>query len=105
VDLTDPWSLPMYDLPAADALAAGKNFAEPDLWFVSTLSDSAWLSPRQAARALGVTTDTLARMRANGEGPPYRRLGRLIRYRWGAITGWLDAQRASPTSAAPTHSD
>jgi predicted DNA-binding transcriptional regulator AlpA len=47
------------------------------------------------ARRLGISTNTLRRMRRRGEGPPPQWFGRLIRYRWVDVEQWLDRRAAS----------
>jgi len=39
------------------------------------------LSPEALAAALGISEHTLANWRAAGQGPPYARVGDVIRYR------------------------
>lgn len=39
-----------------------------------------WLTTTQAAEHLGLKSKTLANWRAAGEGPAYRKVGRVIRY-------------------------
>ena len=43
------------------------------------------LTPREAADFLRVSTSWLAKARMRGDGPPYAKLGRSIRYREGAL--------------------
>lgn len=40
-----------------------------------------WLTPQQAAEHTGFSTGTLANWRSAGTGPPFRKVGRAIRYR------------------------
>ena len=47
------------------------------------------------ARRLGISTNTLRRMRRRGEGPPAQPFGRLIRYRWVDVEHWLDRRAAT----------
>ena len=44
------------------------------------------------AEYLGVSLPTLKRMRRDGRGPTYRRIGRLVKYRRADIDHWLDEQ-------------
>lgn len=41
----------------------------------------AYLSTKEAAQRLGMTAASLAGLRARGKGPPFVRVGKLIRYR------------------------
>lgn len=55
----------------------------------------------EAAEYLGTTVAQLARLRWEGIGPAYTRLGRSIRYRWVDIDAWVDAglvQGGNPNS-------
>lgn len=57
------------------------------------MSDTALLTPREAARRLGVAERTLRQWRTDGTGPPHVRLGgRSYRYRPADIDAWIDAQ-------------
>lgn len=49
-------------------------------------SDADLLDTVQAAELLGVSPGTLENWRAEGKGPKFRRVGRLIRYRRGDLT-------------------
>lgn len=40
-----------------------------------------YLNTRQASELTGIATVTLERWRVDGEGPPYVKLGRLVKYR------------------------
>lgn len=44
-------------------------------------SQAAYLDTRQAAELTGISTVTLERWRVDGVGPPYVKLGRLVKYR------------------------
>lgn len=41
---------------------------------------SGWLTPQQAAEWTGFAESTLATWRSRGGGPPFRKVGRMIRY-------------------------
>lgn len=43
-------------------------------------------------RILGLANITLAQQRARGEGPPFFRLGRSVRYRLGDVMAWRQAR-------------
>lgn len=54
------------------------------------------LSQKQVAVLLGVSTRTLERYRAAGEGPPYFKLGKFVRYDQTGVADWVSFhQRAS----------
>lgn len=50
-------------------------------------SDADLLDTHQAAEILGVSPGTLENWRAQGQGPKFRKVGRLVRYRRGDLTG------------------
>jgi hypothetical protein len=47
------------------------------------------LTPAQLARRLKVSESFLAKARWRGDGPPYFKIGRSVRYRWGDVLSWL----------------
>ena len=49
---------------------------------------------------IGVSPKTLANWRCQGKGPPFLKIGRLIRYRKSAILEWLSIHELSSTSAS-----
>jgi hypothetical protein len=52
------------------------------------------------ARRLKMSEKSLESWRCRGCGPPFIRVGRLIRYRWSDVEGWLDSRRMTSTSEA-----
>lgn len=63
------------------------------------------LDETEAARFLGgdanpISTRTLQRMRLAGDGPPYLKLGRLVRYRESDLRAWLDGRARNSTAQA-----
>ena len=56
------------------------------------------LSPKEAAKLLKVSTSWLAKARMNGDGPPYMRVGRSIRYSEAALLQWLKSRQRLSTS-------
>ena len=55
------------------------------------------LAPADAAVYLGLSVATLERMRASGNGPPFVKIGKSVRYARDAMDEWLreDAVRSS----------
>ena len=56
------------------------------------------LTPKDAANLLRLSDSWLAKARMRGDGPPYVKLGRAIRYREGALLQWLRSRQRSSTS-------
>jgi predicted DNA-binding transcriptional regulator AlpA len=53
---------------------------------------AALLTPQETAQFLKVSNSWLAKARMRGEGPPYVRLGRAIRYLPEAVLQWIQEQ-------------
>ena len=60
------------------------------------------LPAREAAKALGLASSTLAKLRLNGNGPVYCKLGRRVVYRTEDLEAWLETRVARDTSDADT---
>ena len=56
------------------------------------------LNTTQLAKFLGVSTQYLEIARLKGNGPPFSRVGRLVRYRRATIDAWLEAHEVRSTS-------
>lgn len=69
------------DLPA-DARAA---FPEP------------LIKAEQVAQLVGTSVGQLAQWRFHGDGPPFIKLGRSVRYRWSDVEAWLDDNTRTQT--------
>jgi predicted DNA-binding transcriptional regulator AlpA len=71
-----------------------------------TPPDRHLLSAAEAARYLGLATQTLAKMRVSGESPPYHKLGRSVVYDPADLEAWLAVRKRRSTSdrgsAAPS---
>lgn len=52
-----------------------------------------YMSPTVTSRMTGVSVKTLEAMRAQRRGPPFYRIGRLIRYRVDEVQAWIERQR------------
>jgi predicted DNA-binding transcriptional regulator AlpA len=55
----------------------------------NTNASSKFLDERQLCDELGISPVTATKWRGNAEGPPFIRVGRLIRYARAAVEGWL----------------
>jgi hypothetical protein len=56
------------------------------------------LTPKESARLLKVSSSWLAKARMRGDGPPYIRIGRSIRYAEAALIQWMRGRQRMSTS-------
>jgi predicted DNA-binding transcriptional regulator AlpA len=56
------------------------------------------LTPKEAAHLLRVSLSWLAKSRMRGDGPPYIRIGRSIRYSEADLIQWMKSRRRLSTS-------
>jgi hypothetical protein len=56
------------------------------------------LNTRQAAAYVGLSASSLNKMRCNGSGPAYRKLGRRITYYPADLDCWLEQRRSTSTT-------
>jgi predicted DNA-binding transcriptional regulator AlpA len=56
------------------------------------------LTARDAANLLRLSASWLAKARMRGDGPPYVKLGRSIRYTEAGIIEWMNSRRRFSTS-------
>lgn len=65
---------------------------------------SPFLNTAQAAHYVGLAERTLESMRGQGEGPPFRRHGRFIRYHIDDLDAWSKSSgQARPVAAETRH--
>jgi hypothetical protein len=57
------------------------------------------LVPKEAAGRLKVSISWLAKARMRGDGPPFIRVGRSVRYSEAALAQWLKSQQRLSTCA------
>jgi len=57
-----------------------------------------YLTEEELAKHLGVSRSFLRNARWRGEGPPYFKVGRYVRYDMGDVKGWVDQQKRTSTS-------
>jgi predicted DNA-binding transcriptional regulator AlpA len=50
------------------------------------------MTPEQASEWLQVPVPTLKNWRSQGEGPPYVKVGRFVRYEPGSLAAWVKKQ-------------
>ncbi len=56
------------------------------------------MTPKEASAVLKVSLSWLAKARMRGDGPPYIRVGRSIRYGEAALIQWMRSRQRSSTS-------
>lgn len=56
------------------------------------------LTPKEAAVLLKVSLSWLAKARMRGDGPPFMRIGRSIRYTEAALLQWMKSRQRLSTS-------
>jgi excisionase family DNA binding protein len=56
------------------------------------------LTPKEAAKLLKVSVSWLAKARMRGDGPPFIKVGRAIRYSETALIQWMKGQQRMSTS-------
>lgn len=61
-------------------------------------SQAAYLDTRQAAALTGIAAYTLECWRRDGEGPPYVKLGRLVKYRRVDLDAFMESRLVNSIS-------
>ena len=61
---------------------------------------SAYLSPEDLAARYGIDVQAVYHWNHKRTGPPYLRIGRLVRYRLADVTAWENARRVSQKTAS-----
>ena len=56
------------------------------------------LTPKEAAKLLKVSVSWLAKARMRGDGPPFIKVGRAIRYSEAALMQWMKGRQRMSTS-------
>jgi hypothetical protein len=56
------------------------------------------MNATDAARMVGLSTSTLAKLRLSGNGPAYCKVGRRVLYRQTDLCAWLDSRARRSTS-------
>ena len=69
-----------------------------------TRDEITWLSSKQAARRLGITTRTLYRLIDSGQIPAYK-FGRVIRLQEAEVDAFIERSRISPGQLEHLYAD
>jgi excisionase family DNA binding protein len=56
------------------------------------------LEPKEAAALLNVSRSWLAKARMRGDGPPFIKIGRAVRYSEAALQQWMKSRQRLSTS-------
>lgn len=56
------------------------------------------MTPKEAAHLLRVSLSWLAKARMRGDGPPFIKIGRAIRYTEAALLQWMKSRQRQSTS-------
>ena len=79
-------------MSSKDILSSKMPSAKPPAAIVTLMT------PNDAANFLKVSLSWLAKARMRGDGPPYIRVGRSIRYGEAALIQWMKSRQRSSTS-------
>ncbi len=52
-----------------------------------------YLSPKEVEEAFNIPTTTLEKWRYRKVGPPYRKLGKLVRYQCSEVESWVERHK------------
>jgi predicted DNA-binding transcriptional regulator AlpA len=80
------------DMTSQSSLAGSTGSQKP------TAPSILLLTAKEAARLLKVSLSWLAKARMRGDGPPYIRIGRSIRYAEAALIQWMKGRQRMSTS-------
>ena len=58
----------------------------------STFQIGTFLTPKEAAELLKVSVSWLAKARSRGDGPPFIKIGRCVRYSAAALEEWVKSK-------------
>ena len=81
-----------------------RNSGGADVPQAVPLGEIEWLSTREAARRLGITTRTLYRLIDEGQLPAYK-LGRVIRLQQHQVDAFIDSARIAPGELGHLYAD
>ena len=59
---------------------------------------SEYIDTRQAADRAGISASFLNKARITGDGPPFIKVGKAVRYHWPDVAAWLHARTRRSTS-------
>jgi hypothetical protein len=68
---------------------------------LSQIQNDEFVDVKGAAEILKISPSFLNKARVYGDGPPYAKIGKAVRYRVSGLFAWADAQARRSTSEAP----
>jgi predicted DNA-binding transcriptional regulator AlpA len=68
-------------------------------WATTTAQDSPFIDEKQLCADLGISSVTATKWRAKAAGPPFIKVGRLVRYRRTDVEAWLLSRTVGRRSA------
>ncbi len=77
-----------------DMISITKNSARPP---APSALDDHLLDTQQVAKVFKCTAQWLERLRIEGRGPKYVKIGRLVRYRRSSVEAWIAEQEKAST--------
>jgi predicted DNA-binding transcriptional regulator AlpA len=83
---------PLHERPAQPSTSASRTASSDS----ASAGLTRLLDERQAADRLGVSVALMRKMRRQGTGPAFARIGRLIRYPENSVARYVDARRVEP---------
>lgn len=54
------------------------------------IADTRWLTTEDVSRRIQVSVETLKQWRRRGKGPPWRKVGWLVRYHPDDLAAWIE---------------
>lgn len=61
-------------------------------------ADYGLIDTAELARRTGTSTSTWTCRRVSGDGPPFIKVGKCVRYQWRDVEAWLESQKRRSTS-------
>ena len=68
-------------------------------------AQAAYLDTKQVSELMGISTVTLERWRVDGAGPPYVKLGRLVKYRRADLDEFMERHTVGTSDKKLFHDD
>jgi predicted DNA-binding transcriptional regulator AlpA len=79
------------------AVALDRPFPQADI--DASLPDKRYFTRRELAHVLDVRVEYFEELASKGKGPPFERIGRMVRYPRTGVIAWLRETRFTPKEA------